>query len=359
MSSFLFLFLVSVESCYRSPRARLRVLRLRVAAGHGVESYRIESCGTDVEDVCSRRWAGRSGWQALNNERHEIFSVALYFLSFLQRCGSWPLNHEQGYPWSTQSFPSDRTAGVSSRISTVTNNPKSWTYTVVSPFVCISSLVVITVVGSVDTRIVSSSAAFRYFLLSMCTEFLESATNCLSSGFVEDWVRNDQISEGEWNVAGSFSPSLCTFFSISYASLRGAFLLFQSFFLRFVIKFRSIRATLMRIRMLNGPVHSWIFTWRDVPFEKRTLHLSPKDFVPFREIELDVGGSTSWNTQLACSEFFNMATELLPPVFFCLLGWLSTSLCVKSLFSNECVSRLFCTCDIREDAEKHMTGSCT
>ena len=32
------------------PRARLRVLQLRVVAG-GVESSRVESCDTDVEDV--------------------------------------------------------------------------------------------------------------------------------------------------------------------------------------------------------------------------------------------------------------------------------------------------------------------
>ena len=51
MSSILLLFLVSVASCNRSPRARLRVLRLLVVAGLGVESSVIESCDTDVEHV--------------------------------------------------------------------------------------------------------------------------------------------------------------------------------------------------------------------------------------------------------------------------------------------------------------------
>ena len=37
LSSFFFLFFVSVESCKRSPSARLRSLLLRVVAGHGVE----------------------------------------------------------------------------------------------------------------------------------------------------------------------------------------------------------------------------------------------------------------------------------------------------------------------------------
>ena len=39
------------RSCDWSPSARLRVLRLRVVAGLGVESSTIESCDTDVEKV--------------------------------------------------------------------------------------------------------------------------------------------------------------------------------------------------------------------------------------------------------------------------------------------------------------------
>ena len=44
-------FSVSVESCNWFSNARLRVLRLRVDAGLGVESSAIESCDADVEDV--------------------------------------------------------------------------------------------------------------------------------------------------------------------------------------------------------------------------------------------------------------------------------------------------------------------
>ena len=42
MSRFLFVFSVSVESYNKSHRARLRVLRLRVVAGLGVESSVVE-----------------------------------------------------------------------------------------------------------------------------------------------------------------------------------------------------------------------------------------------------------------------------------------------------------------------------
>ena len=92
------------------------------------------------------------------------------------------------------------TAGVSSRICTVTNESKSLTYAAASSFLCTSPLAVVTVDGFLDTqRTVSSSAKFRSFLPSMCTEAPESTTNCLSSGFLEDGAGRHQVSEGEKN----------------------------------------------------------------------------------------------------------------------------------------------------------------
>jgi len=41
------------------------------------------------------------------------------------RCGFWPLIQWYVYPWSSQSFPKERTAGVSSRSITVTNKSNS------------------------------------------------------------------------------------------------------------------------------------------------------------------------------------------------------------------------------------------
>ena len=57
-----------------------------------------------------------------------------------------------------------------------------------------SPLAVITVAWFLDTRMVSNSAKFRSFLISMCIDAPESATNYLSSGFVEDGSDNDQTS---------------------------------------------------------------------------------------------------------------------------------------------------------------------
>ena len=51
------------------------------------------------------------------------------------------------------------------------------------------------------------------------------------------------------------------------------------------------------------------------PFETCTLRFGHKDFVSFRQIELNFRGSMSWNTQPDCLEVFNEATEPIPPFF--------------------------------------------
>ena len=114
---------------------------------------------------------------------------------------------------------SSRTAGVSSRICTVTNESRSWTYAVASSFVCTSPLAVITAVGFLDTRIVSSSTEFRSFLLRMCIEAPESTTNSPSSGVVKDGAGRHQSSESDKNATLHFSLSLRILLAISHATL--------------------------------------------------------------------------------------------------------------------------------------------
>ena len=63
--------------------------------------------------------------------------------------------------FSSQSFPSDKTAGVSSRTFIVKNIPNYLTYTVASSCVCTSPLAVKTVVGLLDVVKVSISAEFK------------------------------------------------------------------------------------------------------------------------------------------------------------------------------------------------------
>ena len=79
-----------------------------------------ESCKDDVEDelvpVLDDTW---------NDKRHEIFRCAQKYSSpFLINRGFGPLTPSYEYPCSSQSFPGDRTAGVSSSICTVSKRPR-------------------------------------------------------------------------------------------------------------------------------------------------------------------------------------------------------------------------------------------
>ena len=107
--------------------------------------------------------------------------AVLHFIRLpsLMSCGFCPLVQWMEYPWSSQSFPSKKTAGVSSRSFTVTNKSNSLTYTIASSFVCTSPMAVTTVVGLSETLAVSNSAALRSFLLNMCMLAPESTTNSL------------------------------------------------------------------------------------------------------------------------------------------------------------------------------------
>ena len=131
------------------------------------------------------------------------------------RCGFWPLIHSLEYPFSSQSFLSDNTAGVFSRTFIVKNISNSLTYTVASS--CTSPLAVMTIIGLHDFVKVSISASFKSFLLIICIDALESKTNSRSSGLRVDAGRH-LFSEGEKNVALSCSLN----FNILLASFHAA-----------------------------------------------------------------------------------------------------------------------------------------
>ena len=70
----------------------------------------------------------------------QFYILQSSLLPFLMRCGFWPQIQWYVYPWSSQSFPKERTAGVSSRSITVTNKSNCLTFSVASSLVCISPL---------------------------------------------------------------------------------------------------------------------------------------------------------------------------------------------------------------------------
>ena len=201
---------------------------------HGILGVVFTQCEcivpTESKNVCSRNKA--ETWTAETEQDSKVLTWTVLR----------PLLHSLDYPWSAQNLT---TADVSSRICTVTNKSKSLTYAVASSFVCTAPLAVKNVVVTV-----SSSAEFRSSLLSMCIEAPASTTNSPSSGLVEDGAGGHQTSEGEKNVALSFSLSLWTLLHVPRVSA-GASLLFQSLFLSPVLKFWSFGATLMRTSVLN------------------------------------------------------------------------------------------------------------
>ena len=93
-----------------------------------------------------------------------------------------------------------------------------------------------------------------------------------------------KTSEGEWNVASSFSLSVWTFLRHFRCISVGASFVLQGFFLRSVLEVRSTKTTLMRFAHLNNSMR-WnlsfpnFFTWRQVPFETCTLRFGFKVFV--------------------------------------------------------------------------------
>ena len=108
MSLFLFVFWVSVGSRDQFPQ--MLVSSLRVVAGLDDISSDV-SCGNDVEDV-------------LALEPFCIGFSSIFCWNVVS--DHWP-THMHEYPCSSESFPGDTTAGVSSRICTVTKSPWLWT----------------------------------------------------------------------------------------------------------------------------------------------------------------------------------------------------------------------------------------
>ena len=129
------------------------------------------------------------------------------------------LMNSSQYPFSSQNFPSDNTAGLFSRTVMVKKISNSLTYTVASSCVC----TVMTIVGLRDVVKVSISALLKSFLLIMCNHvhWRSGVHNKLSflsfksAGFNVDASRH-LFSGDEKNAALSCSFNLNTFLASSF-----------------------------------------------------------------------------------------------------------------------------------------------
>ena len=155
----------------------------------------------------------------------------------LMRCGFWPLIHSQEYPFSSQSFPSDNTAGVFSRTFTVKNISKSLTYTIASSScVCTSPLAVMTIVGLHDFVKVSISTDSSPLCWS-CASTLRSPQQILFSSGVRFDAGRHLFSEGEKNAALWCSFNFNTLLASFHATSRAPCSLPFRLFLRPILKF--------------------------------------------------------------------------------------------------------------------------
>ena len=133
---------------------------------------------------------------------------------------------------------------------------------------------------------VSSSADLRYFRLSISIE-----TNSLSSGFFENGAVDDQTSEGEKNVALSFSLSW-KHFSPNPMLLCGRIVLVARFLPAFYPQILELKDCVLEAHTFEkllamDPFFPDFFTVCNVPLEKRTVRSDPQDFVVIRKIDLD------------------------------------------------------------------------
>ena len=149
------------------------------------------------------------------------------------------------YPWSSQSFPKERTAGVSSRSITLTSKSNCLTCTVASSLVCTSPLAVITVVGILDVLMVSNSAELRSRSLTICILAPESSTNSLSSGSFVDVAGSTPCFRGRVECSLVFLIELVYVFGKIPSFASGTSLLSFSLFMGLVLKFHSVGTSMM------------------------------------------------------------------------------------------------------------------
>ena len=177
------------------------------------------------------------------------------------RCGFWPLVQLKFYPWSSHSFPSERSAGVSSRSFTVPNKPNSLTYTVASSFVCTSPFAVLAVFGPLDVFMVSNSEEWLSRLLIIsdfyrllrfptrqssglsgwpCACSRQNLQQTLSSGFHNEYGQQDPL------IGLRKESSFVRFFELqdvlgqSPRVSAGTSLLSFNLLLRSILKFHSV-----------------------------------------------------------------------------------------------------------------------
>ena len=162
------------------------------------------------------------------------------------RCGFWPLIHWYVYPWSSLSFPRERTARVSSRSITLTNKSTCLTQTGASSLVSTSPLAVTTVVGLLRTPYGFQFGRVKVFpadSMHACSgvhhkfSFLQFYCGCGRQNPLFGW---------RTECSFFFSLSLLIVLASLHASPRAHRSCLLSLLLRSVLKFHSVGIALVR-----------------------------------------------------------------------------------------------------------------
>ena len=265
------------------------------------------------------RTGGRTLWQAWNQDKNEVLRVALYPNPVFNEMGFLTIDTFVGIPVSSQSFPSDNTAGVFSRTFTVKKISNSLTYTIASSCVCTSPLAVMTIVGLHDFVKVSISALFKSFLLIMCFDALESTTNSRSSSLRVDAGKHPFPKVRRillFHAPLIFNTLLASFHAASRAACSCHSVSSWD---------RSSNFGALGLRSWSSPGQifpsegfwSRILVWRAIAFVNFTRWIGFRISVLFRR--MDFGGVMSWNTQPNCRASDNRRWDDFCPNFLSLL----------------------------------------
>ena len=252
-----------------------------------------------------------------------------------------------------QFFPSESTAGVSSKRFTVTNNSSSSTYTAVSSFVHTPPLAAITITGVLETPKVSNSEEFCPFL-SACALMLQNLPQIL---FPTDLCQGWRWDEGRLFrslvLQGNFWPI--------FTHLRGRMAL------AFFVSSWDLSSTFGAYGLRSWGVVVVIQSDRPFFFPnpnvtqrvQRELH-----FAGFRTCSLPKGRTWSRRpytleyTQLTwILQSSNSTVVSIPSRFFVALPF--NLLLLENTCRRICIPMVSCNSDFREDAKNHTMVSCT
>ena len=317
--SFLFLFSVAVGLC-------IGVSLLLLTRTSTSFEYWVFRVSADVKNRILRCWRNvRMLWRdsSINHGQRKAHSLTycnqfsghfwwdVVFDSFFQ----WYV-----YPWSSQSFPSERTAGVFSRSITVTNKSNSRTYTVASSFVLHFA------VGChYHYRIFRYPHGLQFGFVQV---FLADHVHACSEichklsffGFNCGCGRQKPLLRRQIECSFVFLFELKDIPGKSPRVSASASLLSFGLFLRSVLKFHGVGTALRRNFDLNFS-ERWTFFFLGCLLDaKQPLWTVLVEMVPTLvctpETVTDSGGWASCDTQPNCRTLFAIATALLSSPFF-------------------------------------------